>query len=73
LSIISYSLTQAEYFVKFSKEAKNYQKTKEKEKISKTYEYIKELYRVFLQNDNPDSSEVDTYVNDLLTGFLRHL
>eukprot|EP01119_Soliformovum_irregulare_P013475 TRINITY_DN3588_c0_g1_i2.p1 TRINITY_DN3588_c0_g1~~TRINITY_DN3588_c0_g1_i2.p1 ORF type:complete len:195 (+),score=39.09 TRINITY_DN3588_c0_g1_i2:27-611(+) len=49
----AYSLNQAEYFVKFSKEAKAYQKTKaqrqETERVDKVHEFVRELFRVYLK------------------------
>jgi len=68
----SYSLTQAEFFVKFSKEAKAYQKTQEKlketKKTTQMNEYVRELYRVFLKNPNPTNEEVKQYVDLILNG-----
>jgi len=64
------SFTQAELFVKFSKEAKAYQKTKEKnkesERVAKVKEYVKELYRVFLKDYTPTEDDIKSYAESIL-------
>jgi len=69
------SLIQAEYFVKFSNEAKAFAKTKaEKQKQlaidreAKTNEYVKELFRVYAKNNNPTAEEILEYATGLLDG-----
>jgi len=68
----SYSLTQAEFFVKFSKEAKAYakvvEKNKEQKKIQQIQEYVKELFRVYLKKINPTTDEVSDYAASILDG-----
>lgn len=37
----TYTLNQAEYFIKFSKEAKAYVKVREKERVDKVHQFVK--------------------------------
>jgi len=68
----SYTIQQAEYFVRFSKEAKAYQKNKklqqEKERNDRVWEYVKELFRVFLKKKDPSTEEMSVHVNAILQG-----
>lgn len=61
----SYTLQQTEYSVAFSKEAKEYAKTKkeaEKHQRNKmVIDFIKELYRVYLKNANPSDAEIEKF------------
>jgi len=66
----SYSLQQTEYFVKFSKEAKAFQKSKqnqEADRAAKTREFVTELCRVYLKQ-KPDAPNVDEYVRAIVEG-----
>jgi len=66
------NFSQAEVFVKFSKEAKAYAKQREKnkgqEKINQVKEYVQQLFRVYLKNPNPTPEEIKTYVDSILDG-----
>eukprot|EP00027_Filamoeba_sp_ATCC50430_P018928 CAMPEP_0168564122 /NCGR_PEP_ID=MMETSP0413-20121227/13060_1 /TAXON_ID=136452 /ORGANISM="Filamoeba nolandi, Strain NC-AS-23-1" /LENGTH=239 /DNA_ID=CAMNT_0008595739 /DNA_START=1 /DNA_END=720 /DNA_ORIENTATION=- len=68
----SYSLQQAEFAVKFSKEAKNYQKTqaqrKQTEQIEQVTDYVRELFRVYLKKIDPPKEELDDWVQQILDG-----
>jgi len=68
----SYSYTQAEYFVKLSKEAREFEKKKkiqaEQEKNAKIREYIQELFRVYLKQQQVSEEEITQYVDPLLKG-----
>jgi len=67
----TYTLTQTEFFVKFSKEAKSYAvKRKDKEeqdKIDKVSQYVVELFRVYLKRI-PTDEEKKSHVDAILTG-----
>ena len=68
----SYTFQQAEYFVKFSKEAKEHTKKiqteKEKQHQQQVVEFVKELYRVFVQNNHPTDDEIVFYAKPILDG-----
>jgi len=67
----TYTLTQAELFVKFSKEGKTYreQQAQVAEKRAKDVrEYVKELYRVYLKQASPEESELSQHVSDVSSG-----
>eukprot|EP01118_Nematostelium_gracile_P003043 TRINITY_DN13488_c0_g1_i1.p1 TRINITY_DN13488_c0_g1~~TRINITY_DN13488_c0_g1_i1.p1 ORF type:complete len:215 (-),score=56.20 TRINITY_DN13488_c0_g1_i1:34-678(-) len=73
-SLTSKTLTplQAEYHVKFSKEAKEYEKKKkvneEMDKRDKLTQYVTELYRVYVKNLHPTQEEIAQFLDPLLTG-----
>jgi hypothetical protein len=64
-------LQQAEFFVQFSKEAKQYQQQKAKQssqlRTQQLTDFVKELYRVYLKITNPTEQQLDSYVQSLLT------
>eukprot|EP01102_Stenamoeba_stenopodia_P020648 TRINITY_DN8130_c0_g1_i1.p1 TRINITY_DN8130_c0_g1~~TRINITY_DN8130_c0_g1_i1.p1 ORF type:complete len:338 (+),score=98.05 TRINITY_DN8130_c0_g1_i1:191-1204(+) len=70
----SYTLTQAELSVKYSKEAKERAKQleKEQEEINKRKkrleEYVNELFRVYVKVRKPSTEELESYVSAALTG-----
>lgn len=66
----SYSLTQAEYSVRFSKEAKEYakqQKQKKDAQVHQIREYVKELMRVYCKRA-PTEEEMKIHVDAVLSG-----
>jgi hypothetical protein len=68
----TFTLTQAEFFVKFSKEAKAYAQTKQKkdaeDKVTKVYDFVKELFRVYLKNQVPSQDDVKQFADLILDG-----
>lgn len=66
----SYSLTQAEYSIRFSKEAKEYakqQKQKKDAQVHQIREYVKELMRVYCKRA-PTEEEMKYHVDAVLSG-----
>lgn len=67
-----YSLGMAEKFVKFSKEAKAYQKATISKRNAQIHDYIKELFRVYANNLEPTEEEMKEYT-DAITNKTRSL
>jgi len=67
----SYSYTQAEFFVKFSPEAKAYRASLGQKKIEQTHTFVRELFRVYAKK-KPTDVEVKEYATKILKGELSY-